>query len=57
LLLAGGSGITPVFSILRTVLKQHQGNVVLFYANRDERSVRSSRRTCSSWRPSIRIAW
>lgn len=39
LLLAGGSGITPVFSILRTVLKQHQGNVVLFYANRDERSV------------------
>lgn len=39
LLLAGGSGITPVFSILRTVLKRHQGNVVLFYANRDERSV------------------
>lgn len=39
LLLAGGSGITPVFSILRTVLKQHRGNVVLFYANRDERSV------------------
>ena len=39
LLLAGGSGITPVFSILRTVLKQHQGKVVLFYANRDERSV------------------
>ncbi|RDI10021.1 ferredoxin--NADP reductase [Comamonas sp. AG1104] len=39
LLLAGGSGITPVFSILRAVLKQHQGNVVLFYANRDERSV------------------
>lgn len=39
LLLAGGSGITPVFSILRTVLKQHQGSVVLFYANRDERSV------------------
>lgn len=38
-LLAGGSGITPVFSILRTVLKQHQGRVVLFYANRDERSV------------------
>ncbi|MEG0446836.1 MAG: ferredoxin--NADP reductase [Comamonas sp.] len=39
LLMAGGSGITPVFSILRTVLKQHQGKVVLFYANRDERSV------------------
>lgn len=39
LLLAGGSGITPVFSILRTVLEQHQGKVALFYANRDERSV------------------
>lgn len=39
LLLAGGSGITPVFSILRTVLKRHQGRVMLFYANRDERSV------------------
>lgn len=39
LLMAGGSGITPVFSILRTVLKQHIGKVVLFYANRDERSV------------------
>lgn len=39
LLLAGGSGITPVFSILRTVLQQHQGKVVLFYANRDEKSV------------------
>ena len=39
LLLAGGSGITPVVSILRAVLTQHQGNVVLFYANRDERSV------------------
>jgi 3-ketosteroid 9alpha-monooxygenase subunit B len=39
LLMAAGSGITPVFSILRTVLRQHQGRVVLFYANRDERSV------------------
>ena len=38
-LMAGGSGITPVFSILRTVLEQHQGRVVLFYANRDENSV------------------
>ena len=39
LLMAGGSGITPVFSILRTVLQKHAGKVVLFYANRDERSV------------------
>lgn len=39
ILMAGGSGITPVFSILRTVLQDHQGRVVLFYANRDERSV------------------
>lgn len=38
-LMAGGSGITPVFSILRTVLQDHAGRVVLFYANRDERSV------------------
>ncbi|MGE8318657.1 MAG: 2Fe-2S iron-sulfur cluster-binding protein [Comamonas sp.] len=38
-LMAGGSGITPVFSILRTVLKRHQGKVALFYANRDEQSV------------------
>jgi 3-ketosteroid 9alpha-monooxygenase subunit B len=39
LLWAGGSGITPVMSILRTVLEQGSGRVVLFYANRDERSV------------------
>ena len=38
-LLAGGSGITPVLSILRTVLSQAQGRVLLIYANRDERSV------------------
>lgn len=38
-LMAAGSGITPVFSILRTVLAKHQGRVVLFYANRDERSI------------------
>lgn len=38
-LMAGGSGITPVFSILRTVLGRHRGQVALFYANRDERSV------------------
>lgn len=39
LLLAAGSGITPVFSILRSVLARGQGRVVLVYANRDERSV------------------
>lgn len=39
LLWAGGSGITPVISIVRTALAQGSGRVVLFYANRDERSV------------------
>jgi 3-ketosteroid 9alpha-monooxygenase subunit B len=39
LLFAGGSGITPVFSILRSVLAGGSGRVVLIYANRDERSV------------------
>ena len=38
-LLAGGSGITPVLSILRSVLARGAGHVALFYANRDERSV------------------
>lgn len=39
LLLAGGSGITPVFSILRAVLQGGIGRITLLYANRDERSV------------------
>jgi 3-ketosteroid 9alpha-monooxygenase subunit B len=39
LLFAGGSGITPVMSILRTALRRGSGRIVLFYANRDERSV------------------
>jgi 3-ketosteroid 9alpha-monooxygenase subunit B len=39
LLLAGGSGITPVISITRTALQQGTGRIVLLYANRDERSV------------------
>ncbi len=39
LLFAGGSGVTPVMSIARTALERGQGKVVLFYANRDERSV------------------
>ncbi len=39
LLLAGGSGITPVFSILRSALHLGTGRIVLLYMNRDERSV------------------
>ena len=37
-LLAGGSGITPVISIVRTALAQGSGRLVLLYANRDESS-------------------
>lgn len=39
LMYAGGSGITPVFSILRSVLLAGKGRVRLVYANRDENSV------------------
>ncbi len=39
LLLAAGSGITPVLSILKSALVAGRGRVVLVYANRDERSV------------------
>src|SRR6478735_1101197 len=39
LLLAGGSGITPVLSILRTALHSGGGRILLVYANRDESSV------------------
>jgi 3-ketosteroid 9alpha-monooxygenase subunit B len=39
LMFAGGSGITPVFSIIRTVLASGKGGIRLIYANRDERSV------------------
>jgi 3-ketosteroid 9alpha-monooxygenase subunit B len=39
LLFAGGSGITPVLSILKSVLARGSGKVALIYANRDERSV------------------
>ncbi len=39
LLCAGGSGITPIMSITRTVLSEASGRIVLFYANRDEQSV------------------
>ncbi|GII64310.1 3-ketosteroid-9-alpha-hydroxylase reductase subunit [Sphaerisporangium krabiense] len=39
LLLAGGSGITPVMSILKSCLRAGTGAVALVYANRDESSV------------------
>ncbi|MEU2083459.1 FAD-binding oxidoreductase [Streptomyces albus] len=39
LLLAAGSGITPVISITKSVLAAGAGRVTLVYANRDERSV------------------
>jgi 3-ketosteroid 9alpha-monooxygenase subunit B len=39
LLFAAGSGITPVMSILKSVLAAGRGRVLLIYANRDERSV------------------
>ncbi|MEX0810809.1 MAG: ferredoxin--NADP reductase [Chitinophagales bacterium] len=39
-LLGGGSGITPLMSIIRTVLVQEPNSrVTLFYANRDEESI------------------
>src|SRR5690625_497787 len=39
ILLAAGSGITPVMSILRSALAQGTGHIVMVYANRDENSV------------------
>jgi 3-ketosteroid 9alpha-monooxygenase subunit B len=39
LLFAAGSGITPVISILKSVLAAGRGRVTLVYANRDEQSV------------------
>lgn len=39
LLLAAGSGITPMMAICKSALSQGNGKVTLFYANRDERSV------------------
>jgi 3-ketosteroid 9alpha-monooxygenase subunit B len=38
-LVAGGSGITPVMSIAKSILYGGTGNVLLIYANRDERSI------------------
>lgn len=39
LLFAGGSGITPVLSIAKSALATGTGDVVLFYANRNDASV------------------
>ncbi|MFF7778417.1 2Fe-2S iron-sulfur cluster-binding protein [Streptomyces tanashiensis] len=39
LLVAGGSGITPVLSIAKSALAEGRGRVALLYANRDESSV------------------
>jgi 3-ketosteroid 9alpha-monooxygenase subunit B len=39
LLFAGGSGITPVISIIKSALLRGTGRIVLIYANRDESSV------------------
>jgi 3-ketosteroid 9alpha-monooxygenase subunit B len=39
LLFAGGSGITPVMSIVKSALDRGRGKVVLIYTNRDEKSV------------------
>ncbi len=39
LLIAAGSGITPMLAICKSALAQGSGQVVLLYANRDERSV------------------
>ncbi|WAJ44817.1 ferredoxin--NADP reductase [Mycobacterium sp. Aquia_216] len=39
LLLAAGSGITPIMSICKSALSEGSGQVTLVYANRDEKSV------------------
>lgn len=39
LLLAAGSGITPIMSICKSALSEGSGQVMLLYGNRDERSV------------------
>ena len=51
LLLAAGSGITPMMAICKSALAEGSGRVVLIYANRDENSVIFAMR-CANWRPS-----
>ncbi len=43
LMFAGGSGITPIMSIIKSTLARGRGRIVLVYTNRDERSVIFSR--------------
>ena len=39
-LLAGGSGITPMMSILKTILHvEQQSNIIMFYGNQDKKSI------------------
>lgn len=38
-LFAAGSGITPMLSILKTVLRESRSRIHLYYANRDESSI------------------
>ena len=45
LLFAGGSGVTPVLSILKSALAVGSGQVVLVYANQNEQSVIFARTT------------
>ncbi|MFE5791597.1 2Fe-2S iron-sulfur cluster-binding protein [Streptomyces sp. NPDC056503] len=53
LLVAGGSGITPVLSIAKSVLAAGRGRIVLLYANRDENAVifRDELRTLTTAHP------
>jgi 3-ketosteroid 9alpha-monooxygenase subunit B len=39
LLIAGGSGITPIISILKSAILRGQGRIVLIYSNRDASTV------------------
>jgi 3-ketosteroid 9alpha-monooxygenase subunit B len=39
ILFAGGSGITPIMSIIKATLNRGRGRLTLFYANRDQQSV------------------
>ncbi|CAI8779571.1 3-ketosteroid-9-alpha-monooxygenase, ferredoxin reductase component [Pseudomonas sp. IT-P253] len=54
LLFGGGSGITPVLSILRSVLVAGTGRICLIYANRDEASIifRDELKTLAAAHPS-----
>lgn len=53
LLFGGGSGVTPVLSILRSALLAGHGRILLIYANRDEASVifRDQLKTLASAHP------